>query len=105
MSWNPESLHRAIDKGLIKAVAQQTKAPREVPREEMIKDLGDWLRKENFTDHELAFLYQILRDRFKQKTCYQCGQLKPVFKGELVWPDGDMSKPKRFVCADCKGVL
>lgn len=104
MSYNPESLHRAINQGLAKAVVQQTKTV-SVPREKTIKDLGEYLRTEKFDEFELNFLHQILRDRCRQKTCYDCGKLQPTFKGELLWPDGDMSKPKRFRCADCRGVL
>ena len=105
MSYTPSELAIAIQRGLVKRAVEQTKAPVEVPREKMIQELGDWLRRENFDEQELNFLYQVLRNRFRQKNCYLCGKLKETFKGVLEWPDGDMSKPKKFVCADCKGIL
>jgi hypothetical protein len=92
---------RLID---IRKFAESTKnAP--VPREKMISDLVAWLRKTNFSPEEIHIIYQTVRDRCLSRTCYICGRPKPVFGGEHLWKDGDMSKPKVFRCADCKGVL
>lgn len=104
-SYDPASLHQAIERGLVKQFVQQTKQPRARSRDEMVVDLVKWIATEKWTDEELKAIYMAARNRFRQKTCYSCGELKPDFGGEFIWPDGDMSKPKRFKCADCIGKL
>lgn len=74
-----------------------------IPRGQFILDLMGILRTYNFTDDEIEQLYKTLRNRVRVTTCYKCVTLKPRLDGEMVWPDGDMSKPKRFICSECKG--
>lgn len=81
-----------------------SKGKQKVPREQYIKDLARHV-EQDLNEEERLVLYMALRNKLMSKTCYQCGCMKPIFGGELMWPDGDMSKPKKFKCADCRGVL
>lgn len=73
-----------------------------VKRRTFVDRIIEAVRSAPFTAEELKELKAAVENRFVSKTCFRCGKIKVVVDGELVWPDGDMSKPKRFVCKDCK---
>lgn len=78
---------------------------REVPREQFVADLVRLITTERWSDEELEMIYAAARQKARSKVCFVCGELKPVFGATWLWPDGDMSKPKKFKCADCQGKL
>ena len=76
--------------------------PEQVPRKQVIMDMADLIRKMPLESEDIRVLYTAITNRMTHKTCCKCGKLKLETEGELIWLDGDMSKPKRFVCGDCK---
>lgn len=79
-----------------------TKRGAAIPVEKVVEDLAQMLSSMHLTSEQAELLYKVIRNRVRSKTCFICGKLKPSYGGELYWPDGDMGKPKRFKCQDCK---
>jgi inhibitor of KinA sporulation pathway (predicted exonuclease) len=82
-------------------VAVQYGDTRSVPRDVVVNDMCDLIRRIPLEDEQIRALYDAILTRLISKVCYRCAQLKPVLYGDKIWPDGDMSKPKRFVCKEC----
>lgn len=101
MSYDPTSMHNAISKGLAKAIVQKTKEPQPVPREQVVKDLCEWIAKERLSDLEVQAIYDTARNKLRGKTCSICDKWAPIYGGDYTYPGGDLSKPKQFRCADC----
>lgn len=81
------------------------KPPQERPepsKDQVVHQICDLIRRMPFTSTQLKEIYDSVSGRLISKTCYYCGKVKLQIEGDLVWVDGDMTKPKRFLCADCK---
>src|SRR5262245_44853449 len=72
-----------------------------VNRDKLCQDMADLIRRLPLNEKQGRILYDAISGRFKNITCYKCLKVKCVLSGKHVYPDGDMSKPKRFVCGDC----
>lgn len=70
-------------------------------RDKLVDDLCIFIRRCPFNVAQGKALLDAITARMKHKTCCSCGRLKPELGGKLTWVDGDMSKPKRFVCGEC----
>jgi hypothetical protein len=70
--------------------------------EVFVKQLKAILPSVPMTTQDMVELRQILANRMINKTCFKCAKVKPEADGIMTYPDGDMSRPKRFVCGDCK---
>lgn len=70
-------------------------------RQKLVEDIALLMRKLPMNTEQVKLVYEAITARMKSKSCYVCARLKPVLGGELKWVDGDMSKPKRWVCEDC----
>ena len=73
-----------------------------IKKAEVVDQIISLIRSLPLSAEQVRGIYDAVRDRMVSKTCYKCGKLKLEIAGAQVWPDGDMSKPKRFVCGDCK---
>jgi len=87
------------DTAIRQVVQQSTHVP--VPLRQHIQHTIEVIRRSHLTTEEILGLYQAVTSRMVNKTCFKCGRLKLEIEGAKVWPDGDMSKPKRFMCKDC----
>lgn len=70
--------------------------------QKMVAQMVEIIEQMPLTAEDVRAVYKAITGRMINKTCYFCGHLKPEVEGEMRWPDGDMSKPKRFLCKDCK---
>jgi hypothetical protein len=70
----------------------QKQAP--VRREQVIKDLENWLATQALSDEEAERLFTIIARRVRSATCSKCLKLKAKFEGEV--------RDKKFVCRDCR---
>jgi hypothetical protein len=73
-----------------------------VPIRQHIQHVIQVVRTTYLTDEEIRGLYSAVTSRMVNKTCSSCGKLKLGIEGSYTYIDGDMSKPKRFVCKECK---
>src|SRR5262245_18178692 len=73
-----------------------------IEREKLCSDMADLIRRLPLSEKQDKILYDAISARYQHRNCYKCLKLKCVLGGEWVYPDGDLSKPKRFVCGECK---
>lgn len=71
-------------------------------KEQFVKDFCNWFPRQSFSDDQAERIYRVVANKVRQATCGQCLRLKPRSGGVLSHPNGDLSKPKVFVCEDCK---
>jgi hypothetical protein len=84
------------------AAVYGTPAGAQVPKTQVLKDLGDLLRSMPLTDSQTEELFTIIVQRLRHSTCAQCGRVRPRVMGQLeTHPSGDMLKPKVFLCDRC----
>jgi len=72
-----------------------------IQREQLCNDIADLIRKMPLNEKQGRILYDAISGRFKNVTCFRCLKVKCTLSGKYEFPDGDMSKPKRFICGDC----
>ena len=72
-----------------------------IERDRLCQDIADLIRRLPLTEQQGRVLYEAISGRYKNKTCFKCLKLRCELGGRYVFPDGDMSKPKRFICEDC----
>src|SRR5262245_22321221 len=72
-----------------------------VQRGQLCKDIADLISRLPLTEEQGKVIFDAISARFKHKNCYRCLKLKCILGGKYVYPDGDMTKPKRFMCGDC----
>jgi hypothetical protein len=80
------------------------KQDRLVSKEQIVRDMVGMIRRETWSRSQIESLYQAVVSKLVSKTCSKCLKVKPELDGTFIYPDGDMSKPKRFLCVDCKGL-
>ena len=66
-----------------------------------VHETAEAMRRMNLSVPEIRLLYDSICSRLVHKNCQKCGRLKLEIEGRMSWTDGDMSKPKRFICKDC----
>ena len=72
-----------------------------LPVRDFIEKVTALIRSTRMDPVEIKMLYAAITSKMEAKTCYRCLKIKPVIEGEYQLQD-DLSKPKRFVCGDCK---
>lgn len=72
-----------------------------VSRRGVVNDMADLIARLPLEDAEIVHLYEAICKRMRTSICHVCQKQKPRVEGTLTWPDGDMSKPKKFVCHQC----
>jgi hypothetical protein len=75
-----------------------------VTKQELVDDMADLIQRMPLTDEQILKLYNAVSARLVSKHCALCGKLGLQIEGETRFLDGDMSKPKKFVCRRCKNV-
>lgn len=73
-----------------------------ISKETFAEKAAELIRGNSWSEVEIRMLYEAIISKMRSKMCFKCAKLKPEMGGALTFPDGDMSKPKRFVCGDCK---
>jgi hypothetical protein len=71
-------------------------------RQKLVEDIAALLDRLPMNKEQVALIYEAICRRMISKVCYKCARLRPMIDGVYIWHDGDMSKPKRFVCGECK---
>jgi hypothetical protein len=72
-----------------------------VSRDKLCEDIAALIARLPLNEKQGRVLYNAISGRFKNLTCYKCLKVKSVLSGSYVYPNGDMTKPKRFICGDC----
>jgi hypothetical protein len=71
-------------------------------RDALIDDLSRLIHRMPMTTEQACILKEAVDSKFVSKTCARCLKVKPEIDGIKMHIDGDLSKPKRFVCKECK---
>lgn len=93
MAMRPKPVKRGI---IYDSIVQKSKEP-----EHPTKQVLDYIRRAPLKAEEMQAIYSAITNRLGHKTCSKCGKIRIAIEGELRWMDGDMSKPKQFVCSLC----
>lgn len=73
-----------------------------VERDKLCEDMAALIARIPLNEKQGRILYDAIVGRFQNKTCYKCLRVKCVLGGSFIHPDGDLAKPKRFICGECK---
>jgi hypothetical protein len=74
----------------------------DVSKPDLVKRLVDIIKRAPFEATQLLQLYDAISHRLVSKVCRECGKLGLEIEGRFIYPSGDMSKPKQFICRRCK---
>lgn len=94
--------NRVISDGQLNEFLGEVSKSKWVDKDKVLQDIAKLIRTSPLTSAQIQMLNEAIQSRIKYKTCCNCGKLVPEMAGSLVWLNGDMSKPKRFQCGDCK---
>ena len=74
----------------------------QMPKQELLDQMIRHIKTMPLTAEDTLALYNAIVGRMVYKRCHIC--LKPglEIEGAKVFPNGDLSKPKVFVCKGCK---
>ena len=79
----------------------QESRPVSMPKAELVAQMIKQIRSIGLTSDEVLGLYTAITGRMKWKTCAICLKAKLEIEGKMIFLNGDLSRPKRFVCKDC----
>lgn len=71
-------------------------------KEEIVNDMCDLIRRIPLKTDQIRALYDSVSARLISKTCHSCGKFGLEIEGSFIYPGGDLSKPKQFICRRCK---
>lgn len=74
---------------------------RDYKPDDIVRMICDAIRQTNLSDEQVKTIHIAAEQRLRAVTCFVCGKLKPQMLGTYQFIDGDLSKPKRFVCKQC----
>lgn len=69
--------------------------------EYLVRKTVEDIRTTNLTDAQIKQLYDAITFKMISKSCFLCCKMGLVIEGTYRHSDGDMSKPKRFICRRC----
>lgn len=99
---NPPELYAGIEGPASAYKNLGKKAEKQVPQEQVVKDLIDLLKAMPLSEAQVEELYVVISNRATHKICGKCNRLRVTFGGKWeIHHSLDLSKPKTFVCKEC----
>lgn len=73
----------------------------QMSRRELVDQMIKHIKSIALDPEEVKALYSAITGRMIWRRCSVCLKTKLEIEGKMVFKDGDLSKPKQFICKDC----
>lgn len=99
---NVEGLKRVFQKAQQVAAQEHRERLETTNRDKWVEDFCSWFRGISLSDEQAAKIYDVVSAKLRHAVCGRCLRSKPRRHGIIAHATSDLSKPKVFVCEDCK---
>lgn len=89
------------DRVINRILEESRQGPVQMPKQELLAEMIRQIKKMPLNHDEVIGLYTAITGRMVWKRCSVCLKARLELEGQMVFPHGDLSRPKQFVCKDC----